>query len=41
MLKGAQLEEFLRLDREKTEPEMAKAVSPEIYAAMRRYIGRK
>ncbi len=40
-LKGAQLEEFLRLDREKTEPEMAKGVSPEIYAALRRYIGRK
>jgi TRAP-type C4-dicarboxylate transport system substrate-binding protein len=41
VLKGAQLEEFLRLDREKTEPEMAKSVSPEIYAALRRYIGRK
>lgn len=41
MLKGAQLEEFLRLDREKTEPEMAKGMSPEIYAALLRYIGRK
>ena len=41
VLKGTQLEEFLRLDREKTEPEMAKSVSPEIYAALRRYIGRK
>jgi TRAP-type C4-dicarboxylate transport system substrate-binding protein len=41
VLKGAQLEEFLRLDREKTEPEMAKSISPEIYAALRRYIGRK
>lgn len=41
VLKGAQHEEFLRLDREKTEPEMAKGVSPEIYAALRRYIGRK
>jgi len=41
VLKGAQLEEFLRLDREKTEPEMAKGVSPEIYAALLRYIGRK
>jgi TRAP-type C4-dicarboxylate transport system substrate-binding protein len=41
VLKGAQLEEFLRLDREKTEREMAKALSPEIYAAVRRYIGRK
>jgi TRAP-type C4-dicarboxylate transport system substrate-binding protein len=41
VLKGAQLEEFLRLDREKTEPEMAKSVSPEIYAALRRYVGRK
>jgi TRAP-type C4-dicarboxylate transport system substrate-binding protein len=41
VLKGAQLEEFLRLDREKTEPEMAKSVSPEIYAALRRFIGRK
>lgn len=41
VLKGAQLDEFHRLDREKTEPEMAKGVSPEIYAALRRYIGRK
>lgn len=41
LLKGAQLEAFQRLDREKTEPEMAKGLSPEIYAAMRRYIGRK
>jgi TRAP-type C4-dicarboxylate transport system substrate-binding protein len=41
VLKDAQLEEFLRLDREKTEPEMAKGVSPEIYAALLRYIGRK
>lgn len=41
VLKGAQLEEFHRLDREKTEPEMAKSISPEIYAALRRYIGRK
>ena len=40
-LKGAQLEEFVRLDREKTEPEMAKNVSPEIYAALKRYVGRK
>lgn len=41
LLKGAQLEEFFKLDREKTEPEMAKGVSPEIYAALRRYAGRK
>jgi TRAP-type C4-dicarboxylate transport system substrate-binding protein len=41
VLKGMQLEEFVRLDREKTEPEMAKSVSPEIYAALRRYTGRK
>lgn len=41
VLKGPQLEEFHRLDLEKTEPEMAKSVSPEIYSALRRYIGRK
>lgn len=40
-LSGKALDEFIALDREKTEPEMAKSVSPEILAAARRYIGRK
>jgi TRAP-type C4-dicarboxylate transport system substrate-binding protein len=39
-LEGAQLEAFKKLDREKTEPELAKMVSPAILAAARRYIGR-
>jgi C4-dicarboxylate-binding protein DctP len=39
-LKGEQLEAFKKLDREKTEPELAKMVSPEILAAARRYVGR-
>ena len=39
-LSGKALEEFIALDRDKTEPEMAKSVSPEILAAARRYIGR-
>ncbi|MEZ5845035.1 MAG: TRAP transporter substrate-binding protein [Hyphomicrobiaceae bacterium] len=41
VLKGAALEEFQKLDREKTEPALAKYVSPGILAAARRYIGRK
>lgn len=40
-VKGAALEEFRKLDREKTEPALAKFVSPEILAAARRYVGRK
>jgi C4-dicarboxylate-binding protein DctP len=40
VLEGAQLEAFRKLDREKTEPALAKMVSPEILAAARRYIGR-
>lgn len=40
-LTGKALDEFIALDREKTEPELAKTVSPEILAAARRYVGRK
>lgn len=40
-LAGKALDEFIALDREKTEPELAKSVSPEILAAARRYVGRK
>lgn len=39
-LDGAALAEFQKLDREVTEGELAKTVSPEILAAVRRYIGR-
>jgi len=39
-LEGAALAEFQKLDRERTEVELAKMVSPEILAAARRYIGR-
>lgn len=35
---GAALEEFIKLDREKTEPELAKMVSPEILAAARKFV---
>lgn len=41
VLKGKQLAAFEKLDREKTEPQLAKMVSPEILAAARRYIGRQ
>ena len=37
-LTGKALEEFVQLDREKTEPELAKMVSPEILAAARRFV---
>lgn len=37
-LTGAALEEFIKLDREKTEPELAKMVSPEILAAARKFV---
>ena len=40
-LRGAALEELKKLDREKTEPELAKMMSPEIYAAAKRFVGRK
>ena len=39
-LKGAELEAIRKLDREKTEPELAKMMSPEILAAARRFVGR-
>ena len=39
-LKGAALEELKKLDREKTEPELAKMMSPEILAAARKFVGR-
>lgn len=39
-LSGAQLEAFRKLDRGKTEPELAKSVSPAILAAARRFVGR-
>jgi TRAP-type C4-dicarboxylate transport system substrate-binding protein len=39
-LTGAALDAFQKLDREKTEPELAKTVSPEILAAARKYVGR-
>lgn len=41
MLQGSALEELKALDREKTEPELAKLMSPEIYAAAMRFVGRK
>ncbi|MGE0798625.1 MAG: TRAP transporter substrate-binding protein, partial [Lautropia sp.] len=41
VLTGAALEQFKKLDREKTEPELAKMVSPEILAAARRYVEKK
>jgi hypothetical protein len=37
-LSGPVLEEFVKLDREKTEPELAKMVSPEILAAARKFV---
>lgn len=37
-LTGAALEEFVKLDREKTEPELSKMVSPEILAAARKFV---
>jgi TRAP-type C4-dicarboxylate transport system substrate-binding protein len=40
MLQGRALEELKALDREKTEPELAKMMSPEIYAAAKRFVGR-
>lgn len=40
-LKGDVLEQFRKLDREKTVPELAKQVSPEILAAARRFVGSK
>jgi TRAP-type C4-dicarboxylate transport system substrate-binding protein len=40
-LTGKALEDFIRLDREKTEPELAKMVSPEILAAARRFTQKK
>ena len=40
-LQGRALEELKTLDREKTEPELAKMMSPEIYAAAKRFVGRK
>jgi TRAP-type C4-dicarboxylate transport system substrate-binding protein len=39
-LAGAAQAEFEKLDREVTEAELAKMVSPEILAAVRRYVGR-
>ena len=41
VLKGEPLEQFRKLDREKTEPELAKTVSPEILAAARRFVEKK
>ena len=40
-LTGTALEEMIALDRENTEPALAKIVSPEILNAARRYVGRK
>ena len=40
-LSGKALDELIALDREKTEPELAKTVSPEILAAARRYVAPK
>jgi len=40
-LKGKALEELKALDRDKTEPELAKMMSPEIFAAAKRFVGRK
>ena len=39
-LKGKALEDLRALDREKTEPELAKMMSPEIFAAAKRFVGR-
>jgi TRAP-type C4-dicarboxylate transport system substrate-binding protein len=39
-LRGKELAELKALDREKTEPELAKMMSPEIYAAAKRFVGR-
>jgi TRAP-type C4-dicarboxylate transport system substrate-binding protein len=40
-LKGKALEELKALDRDKTEPELAKMMSPEIFAAAKRFVGGK
>lgn len=40
-LKGKALEEMRALDREKTEPELVKMMSPEIFAAAKKFVGRK
>ena len=40
VLKGKELEEMKALDREKTEPELAKLMSPDIYAGAKRFVGR-
>jgi TRAP-type C4-dicarboxylate transport system substrate-binding protein len=40
-LKGKALEELKAIDRDKTEPELAKMMSPEIFAAAKRFVGRK
>jgi TRAP-type C4-dicarboxylate transport system substrate-binding protein len=37
-LSGKALEEFVALDRDRTEPELAKMVSPEILAAARKFV---
>lgn len=39
-LKGKALEEVKAVDREKTEPELAKLMSPEMFAAAKRFVGR-
>ena len=39
-LQGKALEDMKALDREKTEPELAKMMSPEIFAAAKRFVGR-
>ncbi len=41
VLQGKALEELKALDRDRTEPELAKMMSPEIYAAAKRFVGRK
>ena len=41
VLKGKALEELKALDRDKTEPELTKMMSPEIFAAAKRFVGRK
>jgi TRAP-type C4-dicarboxylate transport system substrate-binding protein len=38
-LTGKALEEFRQLDRERTEPELAKMMSPEILAAVKKFVG--
>ena len=40
-LKGKALDELKALDRDKTEPELAKMMSPEIFAAAKRFVERK